>query len=781
MARKKKKVQRFNKRMKRRLSEVFIIVFLIFVFLGAQVVSITKHDGKDYEKVVLSQRKYDSKTLPYRRGEILDKNGTVLAVSEKVYNVILDVRQLVSSKSTNKKDPDEIVNTTVDNLVKYFGFNGDEIKQYIKDNKTSAYHILAKELPYDKVEEFEKVITPGADKYNAKVKGVWLEPTYIRKYPNNIMACDILGFTNKDNDGQFGLEEYYSNTLNGIAGREYGYLDDNSDLERTTIPAQDGNSIVTTIDGNIQGIVEKYLQEFNDTYANAVHEGNAAENVGCIVMNVNNGNILAMSSYPFYNPNTPKDTSRLLGMRMVDMDGKKVSIDAETGGYINEANLAGMSDELVLKNLNALWKNFCVSATYEPGSVAKPFTVAAAIDSGKITGNEVYTCNGGLDVAGTTIRCHNRFGDGQVSVERSIEISCNVALMQMAQACGPEIFAQYQHTFGFGLKTNADIVGEARTAGLVYPADKTGPTELATGSFGQGFNVTMIETIAAFSSLINGGYYYQPHFVSEILSPNGATVKNIEPRIIRQTISESTSKKIVQYCNAVVSGEEGTGKTARPAGYMIGGKTGTAETIPRDKKNYVVSFMGYAPANNPQIAIYVVVDRPNAAFQADAKFATRIVRKVLTEVMPYLHFPMTEELSDEEKQELESMKVKQTPSNEASSNSSSDGSSSESGENSSTSKASNEDNAAKSATRVWESFKKDPNTGYYIDPENGNLINPETGEEMGGESSLPNSTAGSAEGLDDGDTGNNASQKSSNENVESVPTSSEGNSVAGNP
>ncbi len=764
---KKNKEQRFTWRMKKKLRVMFVCMMLIFALLSARLVSITRNNGAEYEKQVLSQQEYDSVTLPYRRGEILDKNGTVLAMSQKVYNVILDTRVLL--ENTDAVEP------TIKALAAQFGEYTDEatIRTYISNNPSSAYYIIAKELQYDQIAPFQAYMTPGSGDYNSNIQGVWFEDSYIRYYPNGSLASDVVGFTTKDNQGQYGLEEYYNDELNGTYGREYGYLDDDSNLERTTIAAEDGNSIVTTIDGNIQTIVEKYLQDFNDTYKDAYHEGNASENVGCIIMDVNTGEILAMASYPSYDLNNTRDTSALLGMRMVDEDGSKVDLESETGGYINETNLASMSNEQILANFNALWKNFCISNTYEPGSVYKPFTVATGLDSGSITGNEVYECDGSLEIGGYKIRCHNKYGDGQVSVSRSIEISCNVALMQIGQAIGSDTFAGYQHAFGFGLKTNIDLAGESRTAGLVYSAEDMGPTELATGTFGQGFNVTMIETIAGFASLINGGYYYQPHLVSKIVSPSGATVKTIEPRIIRQTISESVSDKIVSYCNEVVAGDEGTGKTARPAGYMIGGKTGTAETIPRDKTNYVVSFMGYAPSDDPEIAIYVVVDRPNAQYQDDAKYATRIVRKILTEVLPYLHYPMTEELTEDEQAELEALNLSgySTTTDETATYDSiedgnatdqtgesnvdeldesqigsegvpmEDGSQDESSEGDEAADESSDD-SSEAGSKIWESFDVDPETGYYIDPDTGELIDPETGNTVGGgESSLPDTTA----------------------------------------
>jgi len=728
--------------MRKKLAVLFFCFVLCFGALAVRIVSITKNNGDDYKKQVLSQQSYDSTSIAYRRGAILDKNGTYLAVSQKVYALVLDVKVLLQYE--------DAIDPTVAALVETFGLDEANIRNIISTKTTSSYEVLLEELSYEEISTFQSYMDSTSENYNKNIKGVWFEESYKRTYPNDSMLSDVIGFTTSDGVGTYGLEEYYDDVLSGTEGREYGYLDSELDLERTTIPAEDGDNIVTTIDSNIQSIVEKYLYEFNEEYTNNYHEGNGAENVGCIIMDVDSGEILAMASYPNFDLNDIYNTDALIGSRMLDENGNKVEITDENSGYINETNLETMSSNQIMKNLNALWKNFCISTTYEPGSVAKPFTVAAAIDSGSITGDEVYQCDGSLNVSGTNISCHNRYGDGLVSVERSIEISCNVALMQIGQAMGSEVFSKYQHAFGFGLKTNIDLAGEARTANLVYSADDMGPTELATGTFGQGFNVTMIETIAGFCSLINGGYYYQPHLVSEVVSSSGATVESIEPRIIRQTISETTSSKIVEYCNAVVAGDEGTGKTARPAGYMIGGKTGTAETIPRDKTNYVVSFMGYAPADDPEIAIYVVVDRPNAEIQADAKFATRIVRKVLTEVLPYLGYPMTEELTEEEEAELAELAASAI----ASTNSSTDESSSDSSSASSESSAENTqtDSAAVSTSNVWEDFEIDADTGYYIDPNTGNLIDPETGDEVTGSSDLPSDTAGSENGAETLDT-----------------------------
>lgn len=303
--------------------------------------------------------------------------------------------------------------------------------------------------------------------------------------------------------------------------------------------------------------------------------------------------------------------------------------------------------------------------------------------------------------------------------------SCNVALMKMAFAIGTDTFLEYQKNFNFGLKTNIDLAGESRTAELVHSASTMGKVELATSSFGQGFNVSMIQMITGYSALVNGGYYYEPHMVKQIRTTNGAVVENIEPRVLKQVISESTSAKIREYCIAVCDPDYtgNTGKTARPAGYMIGGKTGTAQTLPRGNGEYVVSFIGFAPAENPQIAIYVVVDRPNMENQSlGTRCATGIAKNVLTEVLPYMGIYMTEELSDTERAELEAKKLEETIKYAPTV---SDGDAAEAGDT--------QDGESGSDHPAWMDFERDATTGYLIDPQTGELIDPETGDAVNGD------------------------------------------------
>lgn len=712
-----KSYRKFTIKMQKKLVVLFIAVLLAFAGLFYQLYRISRDNGEQYKKQVLSQQRYDSTTIPYKRGTILDANGSVLATSEKVYNVILD--------SVAISEKEEYLEPTLSALQKEFGIDTASIRDYIEKNKeTSRYHVLAKRLSYSEISDFLDM----QNEEGSQIKGIWFDEEYKRVYPGNSLACDVIGFTTADNRGNYGLEEYYNDVLSGIPGREYGYLNDDSDLERKTIAAEDGNSLVTTIDANIQSIVEKYLLKFNEEYKDNFHPGNGAENVGCIIMKVDSGEILAMANYPNFDLNDTRNTDALMGMPLLDEKGNK------TGEYLTEENMDVLDDEEMLyQHLDALWKNYCISSTYEPGSVAKPFTVAAGVESGKITGTETYNCEGSLEIGGWPIRCHNRYGDGLLTVQEGIERSCNVVMMKIGQAMGTDTFVKFQHIFNFGLKTNIDLQGEARTASLIYTKDTMGSTEMATNTFGQSFNVTMIQMITGFCSLINGGYYYEPHMVSKIVSPSGATVQNIEPRVLKQTISEDTSDMIREYCNTVVTGEHGTGKTARPAGYMIGGKTGTAETLPRKNRQYVVSFMGYAPADDPQIAIYVVVDRPNVQYQDDAKFATRIVRGILTEVLPYMGIFMTEELSDSEREELEALQIeiRTAPATEdmteEGGGTTEEGTGEENGEDTGT-----EGEEETEKEEVWKSFPIDPATGYAVDPNTGDMVDPVTGAVIGG-------------------------------------------------
>ncbi len=716
MKRERKKSKQFTIKMQKKLVVLFAVILLAFVALSARLILINKDKGDSYKKQVLSQQTYDSVVLPFRRGDIIDCKGSKLAYSEKVYHLIIDAKLMT-------QEDGKYLQPTLNALQSTLGSEADvsEIKKFVTENPNSAYKIFAKNLTYDTISPFKEYEAEAkADKDIPDVQGVWFEEAYTREYPYGSLASDVLGFTMGDNVGYFGLEEYYNDTLNGTSGRKYGYLTEDALVEETIKPAVDGQTIVTTIDTNIQSIVEKHLLEFNEEHRNEFREGNGSSNSGCIIMNPNNGEILAMASTPSFDLNNPRDLS----------------------GFYTEEQTSVMSEDEKMEALNQIWRNFCISDTYEPGSTMKPFTVAAAIDGGAITGNETYECTGMLHVGDHDIHCHNRLGDGLLTVQEGIMRSCNVVMMNIAFTMGKTNWLRYNRIFNFGLKTNVDLAGEVNASSLVFD-ESMGLTDLAIASFGQGFNVTMMQMASGYSALINGGYYYQPHLVSKTLNSEGATIHDTDTRVLKQVVSGTTSDKIREMCNTVVSGGElATGRTARPAGYTMGGKTGTAEKYPRNKKNYVVSFMGYVPADDPQVLIYVVIDEPNVEFQDNARYATLLTKDIMTEVLPYMNIFMTEPLSEEEIADLEQRKLTFSYGSKGSVSGGSvsgDGVSQNGVSDNAVSDNQVPEQKSVSDDSVSENeIQYDPATGFPIDPNTGQVIDPKTMLPLEGDSSFMN-------------------------------------------
>ena len=601
---------------------------------------INKTSGDKYTKRVLAQQDTNSTLLPYRRGDILDRNGTILATSEKVYNLILD--PYVLSQNADEDPEKDCVEPTLQALTQYFELDASELRTTYNEHLDSSYVVLLRQLTKDEISGFEALMED--DKEGARIKGVWFEDTYIRRYPYNSLACHVIGYTVTGNQGQTGIEQEYSEVLNGTNGRSYKYL--NEDLEQSTMVRQptDGHTVVSTIDATLQEIVEKYIDKFIADYTNKNTEGPAAKNIGVIMMNPQNGEILAMASNVDYDLNNPHD--------LVE------------NGYLTQEQADAMSEEELLDARNQMWRNFCISDGYEPGSTVKPLTVAAALELGAVSDSSTFLCDGGQVVVEgqPKIKCSKRAGHGIITLEGSLMFSCNDALMQIGAKLGYDNYLKYQEIFNFGLKTNIDLPGEANNATTVFNKDTLGVTELATSSFGQGYNTTMIQVASAFSSVINGGYYYQPHVVRKILDADGGTVENINPTVVRQTVSEKTSALIRQYLYHTMygqtdgNGNNPTGRKARVAGYAMGGKTGTAQKIPRSDRKYLVSFIGFAPVDNPQVVCYVVVDEPNAASataQADSSFAQEIFKNIMKEAMPYLNIYATEEIPADMQDEVD--------------------------------------------------------------------------------------------------------------------------------
>ena len=588
--------------------------------------------GEKYEKKVLSLQSYDSKTIPYQRGDIVDRNGTVMATSVAVYNVILDCSVMTSSSKVDGQEVQKYLEPTIDALIDCFPeLDKGELYQYAEERSDSRYIVLLKKLPYDKIQPFvelQEAVDDKGKRVNPNIKGVWFEKEYLRSYPFSSMACSVIGFTSSGNVGTIGLENYYNDTLNGINGRQYGYLNSESDFEKTVIAPTDGNTLVTTIDANIQSIVEKKIAEFNAAYTNNDREGRGSLNTSLIIMNPNTGAILAMADYPTFDLNNPRDTSIL-----TEEDYQRITWNVD--------NLT--EEEKEMEAMNLIWQNFSVFSTYEPGSVQKPFTVATGLETGTLHTGLTYVCDGYELISGSRIKCVNRSGHGVETLEGSLMDSCNDALMQMSYAIGVDNFVEYQSIFGFGQRTGIDLPGEANTASLLFDAGEMKTIDLATNSFGQNYNTTMIQMASAYCSLVNGGTYYRPYLVSKVMDANGNTISITEPTVLKQTVSKTTSDILRSYMYNTVS--NGTATQAKVDGYSQGGKTGTAEKIPRRDGNYLVSYIGFAPYENPELVIYCIVDKPNSADQAHSYYAQNIVREVLEEVLPYLNIYPDEELT----------------------------------------------------------------------------------------------------------------------------------------
>jgi len=621
MSRRAVDTRRRNKVGTRRLFSRILIVFISIVIVSAvlvgRILQLNYEKGSVYEKKVLSQQSYRSKEINYRRGDITDRNGNKLAVSRKVYDLVLDP-VLISAKETYTK-------ATAKALEKVFGIKNSRLNKILKDNPNSQYYIIKKYrgISKTKVQEFKELTEKDRD-----IKGVTFEERYKRYYPYSTAASKVIGFCSSDGDGIWGIESQYNEEMTGSNGRKYGYFDSNLDLVETVKEPVNGNNIVSTIDVNVQGILERRMNEFQ--------EKTGSKNMGCIIMNPQNGEIYAMSSYPEYNLNDPWDLSVMY----------------------SEEKIKKMTDEKKSVALNQLWRNYCISDQFEPGSTFKPMTVAACLDEGVTSAARGYVCDGYQKINGIQIKCtgFNKGGHGTINICKALMESCNDVMMQLGADLGKNKFVDYVDNFGFGKKTGIDLPGEA--TGAVFPKERMHEVELATSSFGQGQFVTMIQLAAAFSAVINGGNYYEPHVVKEITSDSGAVVSTRQNPLVRKVITESTSEKIRKYLFKTV--EDGTASPAAVPGYEIGGKTGTAEKHPTDQGNYLVSFAGFTPIEKPQVMIYVVVDEPKVEDQAHSIYATEFSSQVMKEILPLLNLYQSDDTKKEDRTKATDIKIPST-------------------------------------------------------------------------------------------------------------------------
>lgn len=624
---------------------VFLLAFLALIYVIYRQI---RQNNEEYNRIVLSQRQasYDSRTIPFRRGNIMDRNGTLLATSQKVYNLILDPKLILSGKEQRYLD------ATVRALEEYFQYDAAEIRTLLTEKSGKSYLKYRKELGYDEKAGFEQYQKDKNREYyragsKERIRGVWFEEEYKRNYPYGSLASSIIGFANGDGtQGNGGVEQFYNSTLIGTNGREYGYLDADTKLQSVIKEAADGNNIVTTINYNIQSSVEKYLNEWQK---NDIGSKVAA----VIVMDPKTAEVLAMASTNQYDLNDPRALDPAVYTDAVLLElGKKEAVgvyrrehpeqpaitEEQAAGYYTRDELLSYGQQVAW---NQIWRNVAVSDTYEPGSTAKPFTIAGALEEGAITPKTTFECKGYIELNDGMhtwrIRCNNREGHGVLDAEHAIMRSCNVYMMQTAFLEGAENFIKYQHIFGFGEKTGIDLPAEADTSELIYNADSIGRTALATNSFGQNFNVTMIQMAAAYCSILNGGSYYRPHVVKQIQNAQGNVIEDIKPELLRVTASKETCAFLREAMFQTV--ESGTGKLGQIKGYHVGGKTGTAQKLPRAAKNYLVSFAGFAPIEDPQLLVYVIVDTPNleGEAQASASFATKLEQKIMNEALQFLN------------------------------------------------------------------------------------------------------------------------------------------------
>ncbi len=589
--RRRGKPKRFSRKMCITVFLVFCVCLFTFGVLLFKIYRINSKDGDRYRKEALSQQSYTNTVLNYQRGDVKDRNNTTLAVSVRKYDLVLEPRTL--GKDEKKKQ------ATVDAIAKTFGVASSVVEEVIQKKPNSMYEHIdgLKELPAKKVDKFKKQIK------KERLEGVWFEEVYKRNYPLKTVGASIIGFMNSNNQGTYGVEEQYNSVLNGTTGREYGYFDSNMNLQRTIKEAKDGNSVVLTIDANVQKIIEDEIADFQKN-------GTGAKTIAMMVMNPKNGEILAMASNSTFDLNDPQNLASMY----------------------SEQKIAAMTDKEKNENLLSMWSNFCVGSAYEPGSTFKPFTIAAALDENIISGKSTFQCNGVKKVADREIHCSNRNGHGMLDLRHALMESCNAALMDIGLGLGRNKFSKYNKLYGFGQRTGVDLPGE--TSGLIHTKEELNPVELATSSFGQTQTVTMVQMLSGFSSLINGGINYQQHMVKEIQNSNGDVVKTIDPVVVKRTTSEDTSSKLRSYLKSTV--EEGTAAPAQVKGYSIGGKTGTAEKRPVSAKKYLVSFIGCEPAEDPEVAYYVIIDEPHVKDQAHSTYATEFSSKVMKRVLPFL-------------------------------------------------------------------------------------------------------------------------------------------------
>ncbi len=584
---------------------IAILLVITVFFFGASSINLINYmlvNSSFYQQKATMQQLQDTE-LAAKRGDIYDRNMEVLATSATAYTVYITPQDI---------DDDEEAKKISKGLSELLDVEYDDV--YAATQKSTYYEKIKSKVDQSVANEVRKYISE-----NKVGDIVGLDESSKRYYPNDNLASTVLGFVGSDNQGLSGLESYYEDTLKGVPGRVVAAKNaKGADMPFTyekVVDAQSGNSLVLTIDSYIQYVAEKYLEE-------AVTQYSCNERGCAIVMDPKTGEILAMTTKPDYNPNTPFTI-----------------YDSATAQAIEE--LTGDEKSEALSNAQQRqWRNKAISDTYEPGSVFKIVTGSAAYEEGKVRESSTFNCGGNITIAGTTYNCHKHTGHGHQDLAGVFKNSCNPAFIQIGQMLGAELFFKYFKSYGLTERTGIDLPGEASTvAGVSYHDISTmSIVDLASESFGQGFNVTPIQLATAVCAAVNGGYLVEPHVVKEIIDAEGNTVESVDTTVKRQVISAETSKAICNFLEGVVS--EGSGKNSYVAGYRVGGKTGTSQKLAQTNadgvKRLVASFCGIAPCDDAELVILIVLDEPNAPVIYGGTLAAPVAGKIFADVLPYL-------------------------------------------------------------------------------------------------------------------------------------------------
>lgn len=597
-----------QKRVKPKLIAMAALMICALCALSIVTLYIKVTYGESYQARAITQlvvnRSGVDQTINPKRGSIVDRNMTTLAVSTRVYDVIMDIRLLINLNPKRQV-------TTVNKLSKILNVSKQSLWNYLRiGNITTDESGKEKFEPLEENDTNYKKIAIGIDFEisreigNAKLDQIHTESRSVRNYVYDDQAASVIGF--QTTEFSIGLERQYESYLAGSQGRisrsysSNGFLGESGIVTKTT-NVKNGSTVITTLDERIQSIA--------DAAAKKYFEIEEARNTSVIVMKPNTGEILAMSEYPTFDLNRPLDPKGVTEPNLA-------------------ADLESLDEKLRVEQLNRLWTNFNITDTFEPGSTFKPITVATALQENIITTDETYYCPGYKNV-GVPINCHLRSGHGSETLEATLYNSCNVAMMDIAEKIGREKFSKYQHDFGFGDKTGIDLPSETAARALVFDEGELGASELATSSFGQRFNATPLQVITAFSAVINGGNLMKPYIVSRIVDEDGTVELENVPTVTRRVISRETSDWIRTSLESVIT--KGTGRSAQIEGYGIGGKTGTGEQGVNGTEDfhYTMSIATFFPVENPQYVVLVIINRPKNDGASPGPFSKEVMQNII--------------------------------------------------------------------------------------------------------------------------------------------------------